>query len=288
MSWKRMFACLQVHCMSQCGRARESRKSSRGGFTLIELLVVLAVIGLIAALLLPALSRAKAAAKSAACKSNLRQLGIALEMYVNDYGKYPGNGALYSGPYLVAMWGTGMNWLNPYLGERRDPNAQLGFFGPWVSVFHCPARPPDHLPGLFGQPDVDVYPLDYGYNELGTGWQSPSLHLGLGFVVELPEFGWQDVVGPPPGRRTYVTPANIVAPSRTIAMGDSCRVSWLTPGFPGFGGSTLQGPHPQKRANVIFCDSHVENRKDETWNESTEIARARWNNDNLPHPETWR
>jgi prepilin-type N-terminal cleavage/methylation domain-containing protein/prepilin-type processing-associated H-X9-DG protein len=288
MNWKRILAYLRVGCTSEPGRTRELRESSRGGFTLIELLVVLAVIGLIAALLLPALSRGKAAAKSAACKSNLRQLGIALEMYVSDYEKYPGNGALYSGPYLVAMWGTGMNWLKPYLGERQGPNDRFYSFGTQLNVFHCPARPPDHLAGFFNQPGVDLYPLGYGYNELGTGWRSPSLHLGLGFVVQLPEFGWQNVAGPPPGRRSYVTPAYIAAPSRTMSMGDGGGAGWLTPNFPGDGGSTLQGPHAQKRANVLFCDSHVENAKDQTWNEPTESARARWNNDNLPHPETWR
>ena len=67
------------------------------GFTLVELLVVIAVIAILAALLLPVLAKGKAAAKSAACKSNLRQLGLALNIYVNDYGKYPGNAAMYSG-----------------------------------------------------------------------------------------------------------------------------------------------------------------------------------------------
>lgn len=56
------------------------------GFTLIELLVVIAVIAILAAILLPALARAKAAAQQAACESNLRQLGLATEIYLGDNG----------------------------------------------------------------------------------------------------------------------------------------------------------------------------------------------------------
>ncbi len=53
-------------------------------FTLIEMLVVIAIIAILASFLLPALSRAKEAGKSSACLSNLHQLGLALQMYVND------------------------------------------------------------------------------------------------------------------------------------------------------------------------------------------------------------
>ena len=55
----------------------DGERTSRGcAFTLVELLIVIAIIALLAALLLPTLARGKAAAKSAACKSNLRQLGV--------------------------------------------------------------------------------------------------------------------------------------------------------------------------------------------------------------------
>ncbi len=67
-------------------------KPNRNGFTLMELLVTIAVIGILLALLLPAVAAAREAARRTQCKSNLRQLGLAMQNHVNTYGRYPSNG----------------------------------------------------------------------------------------------------------------------------------------------------------------------------------------------------
>ena len=67
----------------------QKRPAARRAFTLIELLVVVAVISILAALLLPVLSRAKEAGRATACRNNLRQFGLAANLYAGDANRFP-------------------------------------------------------------------------------------------------------------------------------------------------------------------------------------------------------
>lgn len=109
------------------------RSEEHSGFTLIELLVVIAILGVLMSLLLPALGRSKASARSAVCLGQLRQLGLAVQMYTDDHGqRLPSAELLPSRPVdpdhpLPSI----RQVLAPYLGETPGQTNE-------TTVFKCP------------------------------------------------------------------------------------------------------------------------------------------------------
>jgi prepilin-type N-terminal cleavage/methylation domain-containing protein len=123
----------------------------RPAFTLVELLVVIAIIGLLIALLLPAVQAAREAGRRSQCNNNLKQLALSVQMYEDTYKHYP-PGA--TGTWTVG-WATlilpfleqigGLDKLNPpaitYTPTPNPVQNQLEFAGFRPSVFICPSSP---------------------------------------------------------------------------------------------------------------------------------------------------
>ena len=240
------------------------KRQGRGrGFTLVELLVVIAIIGVLVALLLPAIQAAREAARRTQCQNNLKQIGLALQNFHDTFNKIPPARWNGGSPGWAALIMPFMEAGNQYAlwnfdeGYRHDDN-QLAR-ETIVSAYFCPTRTREELlsKDVFGNPSgclgdyagslgfdkikLDLSPADPNFEDHDTG----------GVIIQ-PRTMWSD----PPVRRwtSDISFKNITdGTSNTMFIGEKhAALKWI--GHHDVDGSIFNGNHIQSMARLAGPD----------------------------------
>jgi prepilin-type processing-associated H-X9-DG protein len=255
------------------------------------LLVVIAIIAILAAMLLPALSKAKEKARTINCVSNMRQLGLAMKLYLGDNNGVfmplwrqpgaPGTAWTYDASTFIVQNPAGLFW---------EDALRLSGFSTSRKIFDCPAMK-----------------VEKALNQGGSLSDLNALGIGLNF----PEYGITVPVASPPPSSTYRKESDTRKPSESVVFADSGGVQEPTPVgdgdnwteyrlpdlFTGVGAAFFRSPsagasfdsgdngHPVRaiprhgrRVNVAHLDGRAENVRNSNlgWRYPRGDARALW------------
>ncbi len=229
---------------------------TRGGFTLLELLVVLSVIALLASILLPGLSAARAQAKSVACRSNLQQIQRANTYYLQDSGGvYVPGAAKYRGN--LHRWHGERDRVGEPFDSSRGP--LVLYLGPDGAIRRCPTFPADEIAAQ--REGFELGNGGYGYNNAYIGVQTVAAGADRAIVTS-------DLAG------AYAS--RVKHPGETVMFTDAAlaertliEYSFAEPRYhPQYASRADPSIHfrHHRSANIAWCDGHVTGeRRTFTW-----------------------